>query len=51
MVTILMMSAEVATLDLLLYENVFLNKDFDVIIFLHDVINKHRLCNVTQIIL
>ena len=39
MVTILMMSAKIATLDLLKIK-VFWNKGYDVIIFVHDVINK-----------
>ena len=39
MATILMMSAKIATLDLLKIK-VFWNKGYDVIIFVHDVINK-----------
>ena len=40
MVKILMMSAKIATLDLLKIK-VFWNKNYDVIIYVYDVINKH----------
>ena len=39
MITILMMSAKMATLGLLKIK-VFKNKDYDIIVFVHDVINK-----------
>ena len=48
MVTILLMSAKMATLGLLKIK-VFLNKDYDVIISVHDVIKK--IYRVTPIIL
>ena len=48
MVTILMMSAKMAILSLLKMK-VFLNKGYDVIISVYDVINK--IYHVTQIIL
>ena len=48
MVTVLLMSAKMATLGLLKIK-VFLNKDYDVIISVHDVMEKFY--RVTQIIL
>ena len=49
MVTILMMSAKMATPDLLKIR-VFRNKDYDVIISVHDVTNKFLSCDSNYII-
>ena len=49
MVKILMMSAKMATLDLLKIK-VFWNKSYDVIIFVYDVINKNILRDSIYII-
>ena len=49
MVTILMMSAKMDALDLLKIK-VFWNKDYDIIFFVHDVINKVLSCDSGYIV-